>query len=189
MAADSAAPPAAAPSAHSILAADGTASYGFMMFGGPVWPKPSMPQAAPVDGSTCIGPSAPAGEGPSLVPSALSIWPIAASTVQDRPGQYFAAESWNSCRYVVGSWSELTFVTGSCCWRRLTILPDAPSTALTSVISLVRPTPGALISAATRCTRPSSADSLLSTSRSTPSMPSEAAPPNRTSWVLAPVSR
>src|ERR1700733_8706645 len=169
MAADSAAPPAAAPSAHSILAADGTASYGFMMFGGPVWPKPSMPQAAHVDGSNCIGPSA-------------------ASTVQDRPGQYLAAESWNSCRYVVGSWSELAFVTGSCCWRRLTILPDGPSTALTSVISLVRPTPGALISAATRCTRPSSADSLLSTSRSTPSMPSEAAPPNRTSWVLAPVS-
>src|SRR5580692_5485653 len=64
MAADSAAPPAAAPSAHSILAADGTASYGFMMFGGPVWPKPSMRQAAHVDGSNCIGPSAPAGDGP-----------------------------------------------------------------------------------------------------------------------------
>src|ERR1700729_2056960 len=169
MAEDSAAPPAAAPSAHSILAADGTGSYGSMMFGGPVWPKPSIPQTAHVEGSNCIGPRAPAADGPSLVPSALSIWPIAASTVQDRLGQYFAADSWNSCRYVVGSWSVLTFFTGSCCWRRLTILPDGPSTALTSVVSFVRPTPGALISAATRCTRPSSADSLLSTSRSTSS--------------------
>ena len=31
-----------------------------------------------------------------LVPSALSIWPMAASTVQDRPGQYSAAEALNS---------------------------------------------------------------------------------------------
>src|SRR5580658_1094040 len=158
------------------------------MSGGPVWPNPSMPQTAQVDGSNCMGPSAPAGDGPSLVPSSLSIWPIAASTVQDSPAQYLAAESWNSCRYVVGSWPELAFVTGSCCWRRLTILPDGPSTVLTSAISLVRLTPGALISAATRCTRPSSPDSLVSTSRSTPSMPSDAAAPNRTARVVAPVS-
>ena len=69
-----------------------------MMSGGPVWPNPSIPQTAQVDGRNCIGPSAPALDGPMFVPSALSIWPIAASTVQDSPGQYRAADSWNSCR-------------------------------------------------------------------------------------------
>src|SRR5256885_2545706 len=44
---------------------------------------------------TCALPisSAPAEDGPSLVPSPLSISPMAASTVQDRPGQYCAADS------------------------------------------------------------------------------------------------
>ena len=46
----------------------------------------------------CIGPSAPALDGPMFCPSALSIWPMAASTVQDMAGQYFAAEAWNSWR-------------------------------------------------------------------------------------------
>ena len=90
--------PAEAPSAHSILAADGTASNGFMMSGGPGGPNPSIPQAAQVAGMNCIGPSAPALDGPMFCPSALSIWPMAASTVQDMAGQYFAAEAWNSCR-------------------------------------------------------------------------------------------
>src|SRR5258707_9029194 len=118
-----------------------------MMSGGPVRPKPSMPQTAQVEGRNCIGPSAPAVDGPLLVPSALSIWPIAASTVQDSSGQYLAADSWNSCRYVVGCWPELTLVTGSCCccWRRLTILLDGPSTCLTLAISAARWPPGALI--------------------------------------------
>ena len=69
-----------------------------MMFGAPVSPKPSMPQVAHVDGRNCIGPRAPAVDGPVFWPSADSIWPIAASTVQDSPGQYPAADSWNSCR-------------------------------------------------------------------------------------------
>ena len=64
-----------------------------MMSGGPVWPNPSMPQAAQVEGMNCIGPSAPALDGPSLAPSPLSISPIEASTVQERPGQYLAADS------------------------------------------------------------------------------------------------
>ena len=64
-----------------------------MMSGGPVWPNPLIPHSAQVDGMNCIGPSAPALDGPSLAPSPLSICPIAASTVQDRPGQYFAAEA------------------------------------------------------------------------------------------------
>ena len=36
-------PPAAAPSAHRSLAAAGTASYGFITSGGPVWPNASIP--------------------------------------------------------------------------------------------------------------------------------------------------
>src|SRR5258708_8635539 len=74
-----------------------------MVSGGPVWPNPSMPQAAQVDGRNCIGPSAPAGEGPLLPPSALSSWPMAASTVQDNSGQYLATDSWNPCSSVAGS--------------------------------------------------------------------------------------
>src|SRR5215467_10831884 len=96
MALYSAVPPLAAPSAHSILAADGTASYGFMMSGGPVSPKATMPHARQVVGRNCMGPSAPALDGPMFWPSALSIWPMAASTVQDRPGQYSAADALNS---------------------------------------------------------------------------------------------
>src|SRR6266568_8951873 len=120
-----------------------------MMSGGPRRPNPAMPQACQVEGRNCIGPSAPAVDGPTLVPSALSIWPMAASTVQDSSGQYLAADSWNSWRYVVG-WPEPTLVTGSCCccWRRLTILLDGPSTCLTLEISVARRSPGALISAA-----------------------------------------
>src|SRR5258708_13035414 len=115
-----------------------------MMSGGPVWPNPSMPQAAQVDGRNCIGPSAPAVEGPLLVPSALSIWPMAASTVQDNSGQYLAADSWNSCRYVAGCWLDETLATGSCCCGccpRLRILPEAPSTRLPLPISTRTQTP------------------------------------------------
>ena len=64
-----------------------------MMSGGPVWPNPTMPHSAQVAGMNCIGPSAPALDGPSLAPLPLSISPIAASTVQDMPGQYFAADA------------------------------------------------------------------------------------------------
>src|SRR5215467_11570129 len=85
-----------APSAQSILAADGTASNGSMTSGGAAGPNPWIPQTAQVAGMNCIGPSAPALDGPMFWPSALSIWPIAASTVQDRPGQYWAAEALNS---------------------------------------------------------------------------------------------
>ena len=69
-----------------------------MMSGGPVSPNASMPQTRQVDGRNCIGPSAPALDGPVFAPSPLSICPIAASTVQDSPGQYCAADSWNSAR-------------------------------------------------------------------------------------------
>ena len=44
-----------------------------MMSGGPGGPNPSMPHSAQVDGMNCIGPSAPALDGPSLAPSPLSI--------------------------------------------------------------------------------------------------------------------
>ena len=64
-----------------------------MMSGGPGWPNPVMPHSAQVDGRNCIGPSAPALDGPSLEPSPLSISLIAASTVQDMPGQYSSADA------------------------------------------------------------------------------------------------
>ena len=81
--------------------------------GGPVWPNAVMPQVCQVEGRNCIGPSAPARDGPLLVPSPLSIWPIAASTVHDRPGQYLAAEARNSSRYVPGCPAG-ALSTGSC---------------------------------------------------------------------------
>ena len=70
------------------------------MSGGPVSPNAVavIPQRAQVDGRNCIGPSAPADDGPVFCPSALSIWPMAASTVQDSPGQYSLAEARNSSR-------------------------------------------------------------------------------------------
>src|ERR1035437_4300311 len=86
------------PSAHRRRAADGTASYGSMMYGGPGSPKAVMPQVAHVDGMNCMGPSAPALDGPMLLPSQLSIWPMAASTVQDSRRQYRAADCWTNGR-------------------------------------------------------------------------------------------
>src|SRR6266849_4405201 len=147
-----------------------------MMSGGPVCPNPLMPQIAHVDGRNCIGPRAPAEDGPLLVPSPLSIWPMAARTVQDIPGQYLAADAWNSCRYV------------ACCWRRLTIRPDGPSTFLTLAVSVAMLRAGALISAATWCTRPSWREVRVFTSRSTPVMPSEAEAPNVTVCLVLPAS-
>ena len=45
-----------APAAHSIRAAEGTASSGFMMSGGPGGPNPLIPHSAQVAGMNCIGP-------------------------------------------------------------------------------------------------------------------------------------
>src|ERR1700716_560764 len=161
-----------------------------MMSGGPVCPNPLMPQIAHVDGRNCIGPRAPAEDGPLLVPSPLSIWPMAARTVQDIPGQYLAADAWNSCRYVAGSWPEVTFVTGSCscCWRRLTIRPDGPSTFLTLAVSVAMLRAGALIRPATWFPRPSGRQERGFTSRSSPVMPSEAEAPNVTVRLMLPAS-
>lgn len=64
-----------------------------MMSGVPVSPNPLVPQIRQVDGRNCIGPRTPAVDGPRFAPSADSIWPMAASTVQDSPGQYRAADS------------------------------------------------------------------------------------------------
>src|ERR1700741_2788395 len=93
----------APPDAHSSRAADGTASSGVMMSGAAGGPNPSVPQRAQAGGRNCRGPSAPALDGPSLAPSPLSISPIAASTVQDRPGQYFAADSLNRSIQLAGT--------------------------------------------------------------------------------------
>src|SRR5215469_12522493 len=169
-----------------------------MMFGGPVWPNPSMPQTAHVDGRNCIGPSAPADDGPTLAPSPLSICPIAASTVQDSPRQYLAADSWNSCRYVDGSpdlpggeergWVTPDRTAGICCWRRLTVRAEGPRILPTSAVSAAMDRPGALISAATLRTRPSCRETWEVTSMSTSPMPSGAAAPNRSLRLEVPVS-
>src|SRR5262249_58323016 len=82
-----------APAAHRYRAADGTASYGSITSGGPGSPNALIPHTRQVDGRNCIGPSAPALEGPVFAPNPLSIWPMAASTVQDMPGQERAADS------------------------------------------------------------------------------------------------
>src|SRR5271169_668446 len=92
-----------APAAHSRRAAEGTASSSFLMSGGPGWPNAVMPHSAQVDGRNCIGPSAPALDGPSLVPSPLSISLIAASTVHDRAGQYSSADALYNVRRVDGT--------------------------------------------------------------------------------------
>ena len=47
-------------------------------------------------------------DGPSLAPSPLSISLMAARTVQDRPGQYQAADSWYSSRKVAGGRTAIT---------------------------------------------------------------------------------
>ena len=108
----------APPEAHSSRAADGTASSGFMMSGAPGGPNPSVPQIAQVDGRNCMGPSAPALDGPSLAPSPLSISPIAASTVHGRPGQYFAADSLNRSTQFAGTPAGALTSTG--CWPSVT---------------------------------------------------------------------
>src|ERR1700733_3775297 len=90
--------PDPAPAAHSSRAAAGTASNGSMMSGAPDSPNAVIPHSPQDAGRDGIGPGAPALAGPLLPPSPLSICPMAASTVQDRPGQSRAAEAWNSCR-------------------------------------------------------------------------------------------
>src|ERR1039458_6911383 len=136
-----------------MRAAEGTASSVFMMLGGPVWPNASMPHAAQVAGMNCIGPSAPALDGPTLAPSPLSISLIAASTVQDMPGQYSSADAWYSFSRLEGTPAVGTFVvTGSLLivttGTRLITFPLAPMTDLTLDINVTRFTPGAFISTA-----------------------------------------
>ena len=86
-----------------------------MMSGEPVWPNPLIPHSAQVAGMNCIGPSAPALDGPSLAPLPLSISPIAASTVQDMPGQYIVADALyrGSGSWPARRWSARCVATGS----------------------------------------------------------------------------
>src|SRR6516164_8001314 len=122
-----------------------------MMSGGPGGPNPSVPQIAQVDGRNCMGPRAPALDGPSLAPSPLSISPIAASTVQDRPGQYCAADSLNRSIQLAGApvgafastgrWSAVASEYAT----RFTTWPPLPMTDWTCVFSAARLARGALI--------------------------------------------
>ena len=155
------------------------------MSGGPGGPNPSMPHSAQVEGRNCIGPSAPALDGPSLAPSPLSISLIAASTVQDMPGQYFAADSRYSPMRLVGTPLVGTFVvTGSLLTvttgTRLITLAPVPTTDRTLLISVTRFTPGALIRTAKFCASPSCADRAWSTIASAPGTLSAVWAPNGT---------
>ena len=150
-----------------------------------------MPHSAQVDGRNCIGPSAPALDGPSLAPSPLSISLIAASTVQDRPGQYFAADSLYSIMRLVGTPLVGTFtVTGSLLTvttgTRLITLASGPMTDLTLPISVTRFTPGALIRTAKFFASPSWADLAWSTIASAPGTLSAVGAPNGTRAWTAP---
>src|SRR5580658_7162303 len=172
------------PSAHSRRAAEGTASRAFMMSGGPGGPHPSMPHTAQVDGRNCMGPMAPAVDGPSLAPSPLSISLMAASTVQDRPGQYSAADSWYSSRKVAGVPAGTLASTGRLAgvtfWydTRFTTWPPAPIIDRTSADSVIRSAPGALIRTAKFFARPSCADLARPTTASAPRTLSSVAVPN-----------
>ena len=161
------------------------------MSGAPVWPNAVMPHSAQVDGRNCIGPCAPALDGPSLVPSPLSISLIAASTVQDMPGQYSSADALYSVRrldgtLVVGTLvvtgSLLTTTTGT----RLITLAPVPMTDRTFAISVTRFTPGALIRTAKFFASPSWADRTWSTIASAPGMLSVVCAPNGSCvWTAA----
>src|SRR6266568_6152351 len=162
-----------------------------MMSGGPVWPNPSKPHSAQVPGMNCIGPSAPALDGPLLAPLPLSISPIAASTVQDRPAQYFAADTLYSIRYLAGTPLVGTFVlTGSLLTvttgTRLITWAPLPMTDRTFAISVTRSTPGALISTAKFFASPSWADRAWSTIASAPGTLSATCAPNGIcTWTAA----
>src|SRR5260370_2952486 len=92
----------APPAAHRYRAAEGTASKGSMMFGGPGSPKAVIPHSCQVEGRNCIGPRAPAVDTPGLARSPLSIWPMAPSTVQGSPGQYMTADPLNNLTQAAG---------------------------------------------------------------------------------------
>src|SRR5439155_3341102 len=129
-------------------------------------------------------PSAPADDGPSFAPSPLSIPPMAASTVQDRPGQYSAADSrYRSSQFAgrpagtVSSTGRLvTAVTGT----RFRTVPPVPRTARTWDMSGTRSTAGALHSSATSVVRPSRSATSRLTIASTPGIPSSAVAQNPT---------
>src|SRR5215472_4317000 len=149
-----------------------------MMFGGPGSPKAVIPHARQVEGRNCIGPRAPALDTPGLALSPLSIWPMAASTVQGSPGQYMAADSWNSGTYVIGRLPEAVDSGAEAGdWaRRATRVALPPAAAPTSRWSLPMLTPGALISTATWWTSPSLAETWAPTTMSMPPRPSGAEP-------------
>src|SRR5260370_8026318 len=130
------------------------------MSGVPVGPNPSVPHMAQVEGRNCIGPSAPALDGPSLAPSPLSISPIAASTVQDRPGQYCAAEALNRSIQLAGTPVGAFASTGRlpAAFRvyatRFTTLPPLPMITSTCAFSEARLSPRPLIRPATLLATP-----------------------------------
>src|SRR5271154_770461 len=157
-----------------------------MMSGAPGGPNPSVPQIAQVDGRNCMGPSAPALDGPSLAPSPLSISPIAASTVQDRPGQYRAAEALNRSIQLAGTPVGAFTSTGRlpAAFRvyatRFTTWPPLPMITSTCAFSEARLSRGALIRTAKFLASPSCADRVRFTIASAPGTLSSLGLPNGT---------
>src|SRR6266571_1366665 len=155
-----------------------------------VSPNPGMPHIRQVDGRNCIGPSAPAFDGPSLVPCPLSICPIAASTVQESPGQYLAADCLYRSMYVLGRLASAPGSTGNvdeAACRSITWL-CLPSNLRTCWASVAMLAPGALIMVAMFGTRPSTRAASLLTSASTPGTPRWADAPMVTTGWPAPTS-
>ncbi len=139
-----------------------------------------------------MGPLAPALDGPSLAPSPLSISPIAASTVQDRPGQNRAAEALNrSIQFAgtpagaFGSTGRLPAVTRVYA-TKFTTWPRLPMMDWTRAFSVLRSVPRvALIRTAKFLASPSWADLIRFTIASAPGTLSAVGSPNGTCSRIA----
>ena len=126
-----------------------------------------------------------------MAPSPLSIWAIAASTVQGRPGQNFAADFWNSCIQLAGTPAGAFTSTG--CWpsvtrvysTRFTTWPRWPTTDWTWEIRVFRLAVGALIRTAKFLASPSCADRVRFTTASAPFTLSAVGSPNGTCSRIA----
>src|SRR4029077_4001960 len=125
---------------------------------------------------------APAEDTPGVARSALSIWPMAASTVHGSPRQDCAGDSWNSWMELAGRPDGTRLVAtggGACCGRN--VISDAPlpaSAVLTSCLTFCTLGRGAPPGAVALWISPGVAQTLLLTKTCMPAMPSRAAPAN-----------
>src|SRR5215211_9219034 len=92
------------------------ASSGSMILATPS-PLPSTPAVSQVEGRNCIGPSAPAVDGPMFSPWFDSTCPTAANTYQSSPNPYFRADVLYSILYCVLEIGPTGLAT--ICWRAI----------------------------------------------------------------------